>query len=118
MFPCSASAAPRATALVERVALRNEVVRGHRQQHRVIGGDGVHRGEGKRGRGAAALGFKQDGARPDAGAAQLLLDQEAVRLVADDQRLALAAQRRFLQQRALAVHRMKGLRMVLARKRP
>ena len=104
--------------LMERVALRNEVVRGHREQHRIVGSDGVHRGQGERGSGAATFGFKQDGAGPDTGAAQLLLHQEAVGLVADDQRFALAAQRRFLQQRALAVHRVKGLRMVLARKRP
>jgi hypothetical protein len=64
----------------------------------------MDRRERERGGSAAALGFEQDGARPDAGAAQLLLHQEAMALVADHQGLALAAQRRLLQQRALAVH--------------
>ena len=68
-------------------------------------------------------GYIRAGGPLGADARELGLHHEAMRFVADDERLAdrrhaLAAARRFLEQRALAVQGVQRLRMVLARQRP
>ena len=80
------------------------------------------RGGGDGGRAVAADRLQQDARRGDAGGAQLLGDQEAVLLVAHDDRrgeaVAAGAQRGLLQQRVVGDQRPELLGEALARDRP
>ena len=80
-------------------------------------------GGGDRRTGVAGERLEQDGLRLDADLAQLLVDQEAMILVADQQRcgeadVAQAARRRVLQQRPLGHERQELLGIRRARQRP
>jgi hypothetical protein len=108
---------------LEGLVARDDVVGRRDQQHGVIRRDRVHRGERQGGRRAAAFGLEQNRlwTRPDA--LELLCHHEAMRLVADDERLDRAVQAStarpgFLQQGLIAVQGVQRLGMVLARKRP
>jgi hypothetical protein len=81
------------------------------------------RGYRDRRRGVAARRLEQDRGRCEAGLAQLLRDQEAVRLVADDERSchprqAGGPERRLLDHRPLSDERQELLRVELPRQRP
>src|SRR3954465_12563030 len=94
--------------VLEGGALGDDMVRRHGEQHGIVASDHMHGGEGQRRRRAASFRLEEDGARLRANARELRLRHETVSFVADEKRLAESgdtaqAQRRLLQQRALAV---------------
>ena len=69
--------------------IANHMVRGQHQQHRIVPCrvlQGRERGQRDRRRGVATEGLEHDRARLDLDLPQLLGDEEAVRIVADDDR--------------------------------
>ena len=108
---------------VQHVGVGDHVIGGEQPQHRVgiVLGD-QDRGGGDGGGGVAADRLQQDARRGDAGGAELLGDQEAVLLVAHDDRrgeaVAAGAERGFLEQGVLGDQRPELLGEALARDRP
>ena len=106
----------------ERRDVREHVVRGKHEQQRVTlrsAGSGRECRDGDRGRRIPADGLENDRARLDADLPQLLGDEEAVRLVADDDRIRDFRQpdrpeRGVLDHRALADERQELLGVQLA----
>ena len=108
---------------MQRRGVGDRMVGGEQPQHRVgvVFGD-QDGGGGDRGGAVAADRLQHDARRGDAGGAELLGDQEAVLLVAHDDRrreaLAVGAQRGLLQQGAIGDQRPKLLGEAFARDRP
>ena len=110
--------------LLKPVRIANHVI-GRRDDERGVRIDphGLQCRQRDRRRGITADGLEQNGARMDCHRAQLLGDREAMRFVADHDRLARSrdarqAKRRLLQHGALAGERQELLRIHFARQRP
>ena len=109
---------------MERGDVADHVIGGQHQQQRIVAASLRCRERGERDRrgGVATDRLEHDGLRRVVDHAQLLGDQEAMRLVADDDRRAgaepVAAARGGLQHRLLVDQRQQLLRIQLARERP